>query len=56
LKARKIAAELNGQAVPAISIIKFDPELKNSLEYVFGGTVRLTLSNLYYSSFVAPLK
>eukprot|EP00331_Platyophrya_macrostoma_P021589 CAMPEP_0176454108 /NCGR_PEP_ID=MMETSP0127-20121128/29724_1 /TAXON_ID=938130 /ORGANISM="Platyophrya macrostoma, Strain WH" /LENGTH=68 /DNA_ID=CAMNT_0017843269 /DNA_START=1 /DNA_END=203 /DNA_ORIENTATION=+ len=36
-RARQIAAELQGNAAPAYSLIKYDPELKNSMEFVFGG-------------------
>lgn len=36
-KAKQIAAELNGNAAPAYSLIKYDPELRNSMEFVFGG-------------------
>lgn len=36
-KAKQIAAELQGNAAPAYTLIKYDPELKNSMEFVFGG-------------------
>lgn len=43
-RAKKIADSLGGEAAPAYSLIKYDPELQNTMEYVFGGTVSFSLN------------
>lgn len=64
--AQNIANSLGGAAYPAYSLINYDKELKNSMEYVFGNTVIINylltkkeqLNNLIYffSLFVQALK
>ncbi len=38
-EAERIAKELGGFAIPASRLVKYDPELRNSIEFVFGGSV-----------------
>ena len=38
-RAKQIALSLQGDAAPAYSLISYDPELKPTMEFVFGGTV-----------------
>lgn len=63
--AQNIANSLGGAAYPAYSLINYDKELKNSMEYVFGNTVinyfitkKDQFNNLIYffSLFVQALK
>jgi structural maintenance of chromosome 2 len=43
-EAERIAKELGGFAIPASRLVKYDPELRNSIEFVFGGSVSLFFS------------
>lgn len=42
--AENIAQSQGGFAIPAYRLVHFDKELTNSMEYVFGNTVKLKYS------------
>ena len=39
--AEKLAKSLNGHATPAYDLVKYDPEIANSIKFVFGPTVEI---------------